>query len=268
MDPHVRWKRRLEDRRARAARVGFDYALCLAYDGPRFAGWARQTGQHTVEGCVRELLTEETVGLRRAVVAGRTDRGVSAAGQVMSFRSEVAVDLERLRHRLDAVEGLACLDARPAPRGFHAQFDASDRSYAYRIEATPSRLRLLPRLDALMRGLEGERDFRAYARQIPPDLSTVRRMVSARCRLRTVDARPVLSFELRASGFLRKMVRVVVATAIEAAEGGAAEDTLARLAERPEDRGTAFPAPPEPLCFLGPRYPSWPLIESPFREAW
>src|ERR1700712_2599526 len=103
--------------------------LGLEYDGTAFAGWARQPGQRTVqeeiEKALRVVLREEGVGV---AVAGRTDAGVHAWGQVCSYEHE-ALDPMRLNPLLP--EDVAVLDCNPAPAGFDARRDARSRTYCY-----------------------------------------------------------------------------------------------------------------------------------------
>ncbi len=116
--------------------------LTIEYDGTRFAGWARQPGERTVqeqlERALRTVLGEtghDGEPLRLAV-AGRTDRGVHAWGQVASYAHE-AVDPLRLNGLLD--DDIAVLAAEPAPAAFDARRDARSRTYCYRVLARRAR---------------------------------------------------------------------------------------------------------------------------------
>src|SRR3954469_9940735 len=116
--------------------------LTLEYDGSDFAGWGRQPGRRTVqaeiEGALHTILGAEGLDGRalRATVAGRTDRGVHAWGQVASYAHE-AVDPLRLNGLLD--DDLAVLAAEPARDGFDARRDAVSRTYCYRVLARRAR---------------------------------------------------------------------------------------------------------------------------------
>src|SRR3954447_9041123 len=105
--------------------------LLLEYDGTGFAGWARQPGKRTVqdelEGALRTILREDAVPV---TVAGRTDSGVHAWGQVCSYGHE-AVDPRSLNGVLPP--DLAVLDVVLAPAGFDARRDAVSRTYCYRV---------------------------------------------------------------------------------------------------------------------------------------
>jgi tRNA pseudouridine38-40 synthase len=256
---NARTRRRLERARARRRAAGADHAVVIAYDGAAFSGYARQPGRDTVEARLRDALEAVAPGLRRMAVGGRTDRGVSAFRQVVSFRSDHPVAPDAIAGAVEesAPGRLTCLSAQTAPRGFHAQFWAIERRYAYLHPAGEEELALVAPLDALLRRLVGERSFFAFARETPPGRSPRRRVHAASCRLGHIEDRPLLVFELAASGFLRRMVRVVVATALEAARAGAPADTLARLADAEDRAGTAPPAPPEPLRLERIVYARW-----------
>jgi tRNA pseudouridine(38-40) synthase len=106
-------------------------------------------------------------------------------------------------------------------------------------------------LDELLRNLRGRRCFSAFARDTPPGQTTVRHLLDASARRDTLD---VIRFDFVASGFLRKQVRVMVATALREASQGAAGDRLAELAASGQRRATARPADPGGLYLAGIDY--------------
>ena len=114
--------------------------LTIAYDGTPFAGWAAQPGRRTVQGeidAALERILGEPVSL---TVAGRTDAGVHAWGQVASFELEGAPP-DELAHRLNGVlpSEISVIEAAAAPEGFDARRDARSRTYCYRVLASPVR---------------------------------------------------------------------------------------------------------------------------------
>src|SRR6185503_21048057 len=109
--------------------------LTLEYDGTRFRGWAAQPNLRTVEGVVRDALGWVYGSWERLSIAGRTDTGVHALGQVASVDVEGGPPVERAAVALNsALPGdVAVLDACAAAADFHARFSATARSYRYRI---------------------------------------------------------------------------------------------------------------------------------------
>jgi tRNA pseudouridine38-40 synthase len=224
--------------------------LDIEYDGTAFAGWARQPGHRTVQG---ELERALAVVLREPValtVAGRTDRGVHACGQVASYAGEPAAT--RSLNALLA-DDVAILASSPAADGFDARGDARSRTYCYRVlhrreRSAFERDRALwwpHRLerDALhecARLLRGTHDFTAFT---PTETHHVRfeRDVFAAGWDERGD---LLEFRIEADTFMRHMNRALVGTMLEVAGRRRSLDSLAALLEgRPRaDAGPTAPA--------------------------
>jgi tRNA pseudouridine38-40 synthase len=203
--------------------------LTLEYDGTGFRGWARQPGERTVEGAVREALETVFPRAEGLAVAGRTDAGVHATGQVASTEIEGGPPIERAAEALNAAlpDDVAVLAAEAAADGFHARFSAKARTYRYRMRTarTPAPLearRVLwwPRpvddgaLAEAAVHLVGEHDFRAFTPTETQHDAFVRN-VSAAGWERDGDR---LDFTITADSFLRHMVRTLVGTMLEGPE--------------------------------------------------
>jgi tRNA pseudouridine38-40 synthase len=208
------------------------WRLDLAYDGTPFAGWARQPGRRTVEGeleAALETVLRERVGLS---VAGRTDAGVHALAQVVSFSTAASgIEARRLRLALNALlpaEIAVTGVARAAP-GFDARA-ATTRTYRYRVwlpDARPVFERLYvwdvrgavdaALLDAAAEQLAGRRDFSALTPSARFYRTCEREVASARWRL-AADGREA-RFEITADSFLHNMVRVAVGSMVDVAQG-------------------------------------------------
>jgi tRNA pseudouridine38-40 synthase len=231
--------------------------LLLEYDGSDFAGWARQPGLRTVQGVLEEALS--TV-LRREVeltVAGRTDRGVHARGQVTSHPGEPA-PLRSLNALLP--DDVAVLESSEAPDGFDARRDARSRTYRYRVLARPApsafeRERALwwsrpldrAALDECAGALVGSHDFTAFT---PTETEHVR-FTRDVYRAEWVDEPgDVIAFWIEADTFMRHMVRVLVGTML----GGVGPDGFRRLLEGRPRSEAGSTAPAHGLCLESVRY--------------
>lgn len=227
----------------------------VEYDGADFAGWAVQPGQRTVEGILTEAL--RTV-LRQPVklsVAGRTDAGVHASGQVVSFGAETDLPPDLVAYKTTAVlpKDLALRRCVATSDAFDARRDARRRSYEYRVVNAPvrsplRRVRTLYVAKDLDFGLlqeaagllRGARDFRAFT---PARTYHVRfeRVVTQSSWERSDD---LLTYSVTADSFLYGMVRSLVGTMLEVAGGKRDLASFERLLSGGErsDAGPAVPA--------------------------
>lgn len=227
----------------------------VEYDGAGFAGWAAQPGQRTVEDQLSEALRTVLRQPVKLAVAGRTDAGVHASGQVVSFEAETALPPSLVSYKATAVlpEDVALRRCVAVPDAFDARKDARSRSYEYlvvndeirsplqrrRAAYEPRRLdfELLAEAGALVRGTH---DFRAFT---PSKGYHVRfeRVVTESRWSRDGD---LLTYRITADSFLYGMVRTLVGTMLNVALGRRSVGGFGTLLSGGERReaGPAAPA--------------------------
>ena len=239
--------------------------LDLAYDGTDFSGWARQPGRRTVEAELAEALAvvcrlPEPPAL---VVAGRTDAGVHASGQVAHADLPERVDLDRLAVRLSRrlPDDVIVRAASAAAAGFDARFSATGRAYRYRVTDTaadPVRRRDTvfwrrsldhAAMHEAAQGLLGEHDFAAYCRK-RAGATTIRTL-----RRLDVNREDVVVVVAEADAFCHNQVRAMVGALLAVGDGRRAPGWPAEvLRGGVRDSGVTV-APPHGLTLMRVDYP-------------
>jgi len=242
--------------RMHTARVG-TVRLDIEYDGAGFRGWALQPGLRTVQGELEAALATVLREPVQLTVAGRTDTGVHALGQVASFATDAEVR-EDLARRLNGVgpDDIAVTAATEVADEFDARRDAKSRSYRYRLltRSAPSpfeqgRTLWWPHrldreaLEACAAALPGTHDFTAFT---PTQTDHVRfdRDIFAAAWSQEGD---ILSFRITADAFMRNMVRILVGTMLEAASGRRSIDNFKNLLNGAPRTKAGDTAPPHGL---------------------
>jgi tRNA pseudouridine38-40 synthase len=236
--------------------------LLIEYDGTEFFGWARQPGWRTVqeelERALCLLLRRDSVPL---TVAGRTDTGVHATGQVASYAGEPA--------RSDGLNALlpydvAVVECVAAAPGFDARRDATSRAYRYRVLTRRARspherrraLHWPSRLDraalrACARALVGRHDFTAFTPTETHHVRFERDVFAARWN---EDDGGLLEFTIEADSFMRNMNRVLVGTMLEVARGRRSVAEFSELLSGRPRSEAGITAPPHGLNLVGVGY--------------
>ncbi len=246
-------------------------ALSISYDGAPFAGFARQPGLETVQGRLESALA--TV-LRREVVttgAGRTDAGVHARGQVVSFAADGSEpEADMFLRSLNGLAGpsIAVTEVRRAPTGFSARFDAIAREYRYRIVAGPVPPVFLrpyawwvrPELDvtAMVQGataLTGEHDFKSFCvAESAAGRSTVRALEPVIITSEHILGEDALVLCVRGNAFLHSMVRVIAGTLVDVGCGRRPPEWVGEVLAARDRSAAGQTAPPHGLTLWDVRY--------------
>jgi tRNA pseudouridine38-40 synthase len=216
--------------------------LDIEYDGSGFSGWAKQPGLRTVQGELEVALATVLREPVKLVVAGRTDAGVHALGQVASFETDTAVPAS-LARSLNAIgpDDIAVTTAIVVENGFNARHDAKSRSYLYRVLARgmPSpfeqgRALWWPHpldrdiLDACANALVGTRDFTAFTPTQTDHVRFERAVLRAKWER---DGEEILVFRITADAFMHNMVRILVGTMLEVGGGRRTVESFQHLLE-------------------------------------
>lgn len=243
------------------------FRALVEYDGTDFDGWQVQPGRRTVQRALEDAIYEITRQRVRVTGAGRTDKGVHAAGQVASFEIVTALTAASLRSGMNAVlaRDVAVLDLAEAPLGWSARRLATARVYRYTIARLRSPLarraswEMWARLDvARMREaselLLGERDMRSFSVAIPPEHSCVVRLSRFDWR-EPPTAPPLLVAELESNRFVRGMVRRLVGSLVLVGRGRWNVEDVARALAARDPRTGGPSAPARGLSLVRVTYP-------------
>jgi tRNA pseudouridine38-40 synthase len=253
------------------------YQLTLAYDGTGFYGSQRQASKRTVQGELEKALCKLGWMGRSVLMAGRTDTGVHATGQVAAFDLDWSHSDEDLVRALNAAfpADMAVHQARIVHATFHPRFDATSRRYRYKLFCQPLRDPIRERfawriwppirgdvLPATAMLFLGTYDFSAFGSPTTPRGSTVRTVMKAEWS-QTRDANDEWHFDITADAFLYRMVRRLVFVQIAVAQGNIAAETISwQLSGMKAESSHALPAGLAPAHGLSLVEVAFPMNES------
>lgn len=239
--------------------------LVVAYDGTAYQGWQRQATGPTIQAALEDAFVPLLGQAPSVTGAGRTDAGVHALAQVASVRVDSAHPPDAIRRALNArlPPDIRVRSVEDMPAAFHARFDATGKTYRYRIVTAdvvspferwfvwhvPGRLDVDAMRDAA-RVLPGQRDwssFQAAGTEVEDAVRTVRQ----------VDVRATedgLTVEVRGDGFLRHMVRILVGTLVDVGAGRRSPASIPVLVDAKDRRLAGDTAPPQGLTLVAVDY--------------
>ena len=237
----------------------------IAYDGTDYHGFQRQSPDRepSIQGTLESAVSK--IGQTGPVLgAGRTDAGVHASGQVISFDVNWRHGLDDLQRALNAVlpDSIAVLELEQAAETFHPRYDAVSRAYRYSLYTARVRNPLMMRytlyvpqtldVDAMRRALAhtiGEHDFAAFGQPTVGE-STTRRML----RTGVIAEGPQIAIEMEANGFLYRMVRRIVGTLIPIGRGERSDEEFAAILQAADSNRAGPAVLPNGLCLTQVNY--------------
>ncbi len=241
------------------------FAATVSYDGTEFVGSQVQPNGRTVQG-VLELAAATLFGLPvRFELAGRTDSGVHAIGQVAAFSVETRMDAAEAGRALNAhlAQDVAVRDLREVPESFDPRRWARRRAYRYTTWNSDVRSPLTRRtawhvggnlnreaMARAARAIEGRRDFIACSGHLEPGRTSVRTVFRSELH----GEGPVLQFDIEAEAFLPQMVRRLTGALVRVGRGTLTMEEFVRLLEQAEPGSIGPTAPPHGLCLQHVEY--------------
>ncbi len=244
------------------------YQIILAYDGTHFLGSQRQADSRTVQGELEKALCKIGWDGQSVTLAGRTDTGTHASGQVAAFDLDWGHGLDHLHKALNThlPHDIAVREVSVAADDFHPRFDATSRRYRYRLFCASVRDPLRERyawrvwpavtdLTPLAAIWPGTHDFAAFGTPPRKEGTTVRTVLSAEWQNRGDE----WTFDIQADAFLYRMVRRLVYVQVAAGQGRLATETLRaalglEVRKEAQERIPAGLAPASGLTLVEVRY--------------
>lgn len=243
--------------------------LTIAYEGTAYSGWQYQPQRNTVQGVVEDALNRVTGEVIRTVASGRTDAGVHALGQVVSFSTESRLPPEVLQRALNAElpADVVVQCAEKAPQDFHATHHALRKRYRYVIHDGPIRdvFRLryawhcrqrldTEAMDRAAKLLLGTHDFCSFETSGSQRTSTVRTICDVEVRRGRAGESDLVTTEVEANGFLYNMVRTIVGTLVDVGRGARPESWISEVLTAKSRAVAGRTAPPQGLFLVKVEY--------------
>ncbi len=237
------------------------YKLTLEYDGTDYSGWQRQPNALTIQEIVESSLEQITQCPVPIIAAGRTDSGVHALGQVISFHSTASLKPQEWIKALNRLlpPDIAVVEAEEVPDDFHARYSAIGKIYEYRIRLAEHRSALdrhrlwhIPRkLDVLAmeeagKLFIGEHDFSSFQNARTDNKNPICIVNSLRIKREGLN----LHLEIQANRFLKQMVRAIVGTLVEVGLGKRKAVNIKEILKATDRRAAGKTAAPQGLYLI------------------
>jgi len=243
--------------------------LILSYDGTEYAGWQVQSNQQTIQATLERAIQTITAEPSRTVASGRTDAGVHALGQVVSFVTCSSLPCDVLQNALNGnlPRDIHVLEAQDAPQGFHAIRDAVRKTYRYVIQdgepndifsrryswRIPLRLNVQAMHDAAQL-LLGTHDFSSFETSGSQRASSIRTIEQIVVQRMGTGINEKVVCEVTADGFLYNMVRAIVGTLVEIGKNNFDAKEFQRILVAADRREAGMTAPAQGLFLVNVDY--------------
>lgn len=240
---------------------GKNFKLTIEYEGTHYHGWQVQPNGVSIQGEIEAALQMMTRQKVKLLGSGRTDAGVHALGQVANFTCDTAITPEAFHKGLNSIlpDDIVIRDVTKVPLQFHARFNAKSKRYRYHIlnRPIPSAIERhhmwwirspldLPAMTAAADHIIGKHDFKAFEGAGSPRSHTYRHITEAKVN---GQASGRITFDVRADGFLRYMVRNLVGTLVDVGLGKIQPDQIKQILDS-KDRARASATAPARGLFL------------------
>jgi tRNA pseudouridine38-40 synthase len=244
-------------------------AFTLAYDGTHFCGSQRQANGPSVQGELERALEVVLKTPTPVSMAGRTDAGVHAMGQVARFVTDNAMPAEKFVPALNRIleKSVRIVESRAVEENFHPRFSAKSRVYRYWIDNAPVANPLLRSIaghvakplnaEAMREATSaflGSQDFAAWQSAGSPNGPTIRDVMRLEVRKAEAFGTALLEIEIEANAFLYQMVRNIVGALIEVGQGVLTAEEIRHLTAGRDRTKCPPPAPPQGLCLVEVKY--------------
>ncbi len=243
------------------------FKLTIEYDGSDFHGWQRQKNDRTIQQTIEEALKTMTHEKITLIGSGRTDAGVHALGQTACFRTQSRLTADSFLNGLNSLlpDDVVIHKCEPKPYDFHARFDATGKHYRYHIlnhwiPSAVGRQYVLhirkpldtPAMSVAAKILLGTHDFKAFEGTGSPRAHTVRIVTLSKVKNNDTGN---LTYDIKANGFLRYMVRNIVGTLVDVGLGKISANEVKKILLSKDRSRAGATAPPQGLFLVEATYP-------------
>lgn len=238
--------------------VESNYRLDIAYDGTDYCGYQIQPNGNTIEAELRKALNKKDIRFKKLTASGRTDSGVHANQQTITFFSDTYIPDHQIKYALNTVlpESIRVIESSMVPNTFNARFSTKGKHYIYSIDlskiASPLNSRYswnfpyrldFNKLEEASSFLSGKHDYRAFMASGSDIKDTVREIY----KIYPEISNNILNLHFFGNGFLYNMVRILTGTILQYASGQLDRSTLDKVFSEPDRRNAGITAPAKGL---------------------